>query len=132
MASGRALRDDGGDGQGPDQGLSAMRDMDLDAALRECASARGTPKHLPQCLARSGAADALPVRTSAVEGLGSRDPAHCGCYILLRMGRALAPSHGCLGASLTHFWYSCTICRDPTMEQDGVHVPVGCRACGAR
>ena len=34
-----AASDGGGAGQAVDQGLSAMRDMDLDAALLECASA---------------------------------------------------------------------------------------------
>lgn len=40
-ASEGALRDGGGAGQTVDQALGAMRDMDLDAALLECASARG-------------------------------------------------------------------------------------------
>ena len=39
-ASEGALRDGAGGGQTVDQGLGAMRDMDLDAALLECASAR--------------------------------------------------------------------------------------------
>ena len=50
-ASEGALHDGGGAGQTVDQGLGAMRDMDLDAALLECASARGALHRASGCLA---------------------------------------------------------------------------------
>lgn len=64
-ASEGALRDGGVGGQTVDQGLGAMRDMDLDAALLECASARGKPT-LHKCLAACKfplVAGVLPGRT---------------------------------------------------------------------